>query len=388
VIEARDRIGGRTWTDHESFPGIPFDRGAHWLHSASQNPFVGVADRLGFRYRREFTYKTRHLFSGGGATLAPGTVAAARADLDRSLGAAARLGGVDPMASVADALDPTDPWHRLTWRTLSQMLGRDPDQCGAADLARYRDTGEDWPVEDGYGALVAAHGRTVPMNLSTPALRLDWSGKGVAVETPRGTLRARAAVVTVSTGVLAAGAIRFRPDLPLRIMEAIHGCPLGSFEKIAIRLDRPVSALADAYGDVIDRPPLGRDPVNIVVHPFGRPLLVLHVAGRVGRALEVQGEAAMREAGVEIAAHAFGSDLRRRVRKVEVTRWGSDPWSRGSYSVCRPGQAHARKTLAEPVGDRLLFAGEHTSSDSFGTVHGAHLSGEAAAGRALGLLGA
>jgi monoamine oxidase len=124
------------------------------------------------------------------------------------------------------------------------------------------------------------------------------------------------------------------------------------------------------------------------VHPFGRPLLVLHVAGRVGRALEVQGEAAMREAGLEIAAHAFGSDLRRRVRKVEVTRWGSDPWSRGSYSVCRPGQAHARKTLAEPVGDRLLFAGEHTSSDSFGTVHGAHLSGEAAAGRALGLLGA
>ena len=52
LVEASHRIGGRAHTE-EFVPGQPIDRGCHWMHSASLNPFVGIAQRLGFRYRRE-----------------------------------------------------------------------------------------------------------------------------------------------------------------------------------------------------------------------------------------------------------------------------------------------------------------------------------------------
>src|SRR3954453_21098252 len=50
VLEAMDRIGGRAYTDSETF-GVPWDRGCHWLHSADVNPMRGLADQYGWRYR-------------------------------------------------------------------------------------------------------------------------------------------------------------------------------------------------------------------------------------------------------------------------------------------------------------------------------------------------
>lgn len=46
-IEARNRIGGRAWTDSETF-GVPFDRGCAWLHSGDINPWRPIAADLGF----------------------------------------------------------------------------------------------------------------------------------------------------------------------------------------------------------------------------------------------------------------------------------------------------------------------------------------------------
>ena len=68
---------------------------------------------------------------------------------------------------------------------------------------------------------------------------------------------------------------------------------------------------------------------------------------------------------------------------TKITRWGSDEFSCGSYSVVRPG-ATAREfdALAEPVG-RLYFAGEATIRKHQGTVHGAYLSGVHAANQIM-----
>ena len=67
-----------------------------------------------------------------------------------------------------------------------------------------------------------------------------------------------------------------------------------------------------------------------------------------------------------------------------VTRWGSDPFALGSYSFLAVGSSpddmHA---LAEPAGERLMFAGEATNPEFFGTVHGAYLSGVREAERIL-----
>ena len=56
VLEASHRIGGRGYTE-EILPGVPFDLGCHWLHSASINPFTATADELGFEYIRDWTFE-------------------------------------------------------------------------------------------------------------------------------------------------------------------------------------------------------------------------------------------------------------------------------------------------------------------------------------------
>ena len=63
-----------------------------------------------------------------------------------------------------------------------------------------------------------------------------------------------------------------------------------------------------------------------------------------------------------------------------ITRWGQDPWSRGSYSYLGPGASSAtRRMLARPIDNRLFFAGEATDTEHPATVHGALASGQRAA---------
>lgn len=382
VVEARDRIGGRTLTDSAVFPGIPFDRGAHWLHAAGQNPLRAEADHLGHRYDPSMTYKTRLLFTGTGPSAPGDMMAEARAALNAALDRIAEVGATRDVP-LAECLDPASPWHRLVWRSLSQMIGADPDLCSTADVARYVDPGEDYPVEDGYGALVARVSGDLPVKLDTAVRSINWHGRRIVVETTCGILRANRVILTVPTAVLAAGAIRFDPALPAATLEALVDCPLGAFEKIAMLLDRPLDGYGHAYSDVIDGPPIGREPVNLHVQPFGRPLLVAHLGGRSAEMLVAEGEAAMVAAGHEIVAHAFGGEVARRIVRTAVTRWRADPWALGSYSHCLPGRATARARLAQPIDGRIFLAGEHCSEPSFGTVHGAWESGVRAARAAM-----
>jgi monoamine oxidase len=71
------------------------------------------------------------------------------------------------------------------------------------------------------------------------------------------------------------------------------------------------------------------------------------------------------------------------VKPIGEHRWGIDPFARGSYSYALPGHADDRARLAAPVEDRIFFAGEACSRDSYSTAHGAYETGVAAAENAL-----
>ncbi|WP_111647976.1 flavin monoamine oxidase family protein [Actinoplanes lutulentus] len=63
-----------------------------------------------------------------------------------------------------------------------------------------------------------------------------------------------------------------------------------------------------------------------------------------------------------------------------VSRWGDDPWARGSWSLIgRGGSPADRAALGEPVGGRLRIAGEATHPTRAGMTHGAYEQGVAAA---------
>ncbi|MEK6249075.1 MAG: FAD-dependent oxidoreductase [Planctomycetales bacterium] len=74
---------------------------------------------------------------------------------------------------------------------------------------------------------------------------------------------------------------------------------------------------------------------------------------------------------------------------LKITRWNSDLFACSSYSRILPHALPADfEAMAEPVGDRLYFAGEASSSKYYGTVHGACLSGFRKANHIIKLLAA
>ena len=96
----------------------------------------------------------------------------------------------------------------------ANAAGKDLKDLSAIDKARAQDRNAAIACRQGLGTLIAKLGEQVPLSLSTPASRIGWSNRDVTVETPAGKIAARAAVVTVSSNVLAAGNIKFTPDIP------------------------------------------------------------------------------------------------------------------------------------------------------------------------------
>jgi monoamine oxidase len=385
VLEARDRIGGRAWTDTECFPGIAFDRGGHWLHAAAQNPFTKIADQLGIRYSTDMDWSKRVLFTGGEKRAGTVLMREASSSLMGALERVTEAGEDGKDIAFTELLDPNDPWELLNRRVFHQITSHEPEDCSALDYARYVDEGGDFPVEDGFGTLVARNAVGLPVTLSTPVTRIDWSGKDVKIETSKGTLGAKALILAVPVNVLLAGGIHFTPELPVGTMKALHDCPMGVSEKFAVLLDRPIDGLGHVYGDVVDGPPVTK-AFNLHINPFRRPMLISHFGGGYGRELIAAGEDTVRAIALDAMAEAFGSGIRKRVIATTMTNWVADPFTLGGYSHARPGRAASRLQLAEPIGGRIVLAGEHCSIPFYSTIHGAHVSGIEAAERASRLL--
>jgi monoamine oxidase len=209
--------------------------------------------------------------------------------------------------------------------------------------------------------------------------RIDRSGRRLKVETAGGVIDADAAIVTLPSAVLAAEQVLFSPAL-IEKTEAAAGLPLGLADKLFLSLSDAEEFEADCrlFGHT-DRSGTGAYHFR----PFGRPQIEAYFAGTLAAELEAAGEKAFVDFAIGELTGLLGSDFARRVSSLHLHRWGVDPFSRGSYSFALPGKADCRSVLAEPVEDRLFFAGEACSPSDFSTAHGAYLTGIAAADQAI-----
>ena len=377
VLEAAGRIGGRAWTTlPDALGGAVFDHGATWLHAARRNPLVPLA-ASGDRLINADAVRTERVFVDG----RPAT-AAEQTEYDRAwdrleAAAAPALAGAD--RSLAEAMRPMegDPWARTvaTWEG-AIIAAADADVLSLRDWRRNTLEGPNLQPQEGVGAFVA---RVLagPVHLRAAVTRLHWGGPGVRAETASGTVRAAAAIVTVSTGVLAAEAIRFQPALPDRVLAAVAGLPMGLLTKVALLLPEP-----GRFGLPADTLLSRRDgEMTFDAWPQGRPYVTGFMGGRLAWSLaddkRAAEELARRELALMLGAAASGPAV--------VTNWGTDRLHRGAYAYAPPGQAGQRAALADAFpGERLLFAGEACRTDGLaGTVGGAYLSGRAAADRLL-----
>jgi len=374
LVESRRRLGGRAWTWRDP-SGYQLDLGCGWLHSADENELAVLAAEMGYAVD-----KTPPPWRG---QMNVGAASADQEDSGSAIGAFfARLdeaGESEADQSADRLLEPGCRWNGLINAISTYINGVELDQLSVQDYWRYHDSGVNWRVADGYGTLVAALGEGLDVMFDCPATLIDFTGALVRIATPRGDLRARAAIVTVSTNVLCSGALEFRPALPDK-MAAAAALPLGLADKLFLRLDGAEEFPKDSR--LMGTTQSVRTG-SYHLRPFGRPMIEGYFGGELARELEARGEAAFAAFAADELAERLGAGIRKRLHPIASSAWAHDPDARGSYSHARPGHADARSVLAAPVAERLFFAGEACSEHDFSTAHGAWRTGIAAADAAI-----
>ena len=374
TLEASSRIGGRAHTDLARF-GVPYDIGAHWMHYAGSNPFVRYAKEHGFSAYPAPDTQTLYV---GEREASEAEYSAYDAAYGEAIGAISTAGRRGRDVSPASVVPDGGRWHDLVHFAIGPWeMGKDFDAFSCADWWNSED-GADWFCREGYGAVVAHSARGLDVQLSTRVGSVDWSGSGVVVESDRGRIRAKACIVTVSTGVLASGDLRFVPELPAGKVDSFHGISMGLYDHIALLFDENVLGtgpdeylLYNASTHGAHSPAL----MGLLTNVSGTGLTLADVGGDfAGELEEAGGEAAIDFAKSELRK-MFGGAIERRLVKAHFTRWGRNPLTRGSYASAEPGAFPLRSVLRQPVGARVWFAGEACSPGAWATVGGAHESG-------------
>ncbi len=378
VLEARGRIGGRAHTAQVG--GFPQDLGCGWLHSADRNAWADLAQPLGFTLDKTPPPWSEQAGDQGFPRDEQAAFNAAYAAFDQRVCHAARQPGDRPAAELFEA---GGRWNALIDAVSSFYNGVEYAHVSIKDYTAYDDSGTDWRVTEGYGALIAAFGRDLPVRLDCQVEEIDWNAADVRLSTSQGEVVARAVVVCVPTNILAEERLKLTPALPDKL-EAAAALPLGLADKLLLELSKP--DLFPSDGQLLGRTDT-TETAGYHLRPFGRPLVEAFFGGALAEALEAEGERAFAAFAIDELVGLVGGDVRKRLTPLHATRWGADPFSRGSYSYARVGGSGMRQALAAPVEQRLFFAGEACSTNAFSTAHGAYDSGIAAADAVLAAFG-
>ncbi|MFZ1755849.1 MAG: FAD-dependent oxidoreductase, partial [Caldilineaceae bacterium] len=383
VLEARERIGGRTHTD--SSLGVDIDLGAAWIHGPTANPLVPLAEKYGVGWGLTDFFNAH----GGGvmAFRANGTpideaeytrgiqfFPAAYAHLHNSL---LTVKPGDDIRSLADLLNFGLPGQAaLTgdaaagFYYTSRVRIRYED---AADLDRV-----DWRIgrgyvklpggdllvyDGGFGRLVAGLAAGLDIRTGVVVQRIGYSKMGVTVATSQGDFSAQRVIVTVPLGVLKAGVIDFAPALPMAKQAAIQRIGFGNYEKLALRFPHifwPTGPHRFNYLSDVD-PPLYMAWLNNA-HYTGEPVLVAyHAAGLAQQHQPLVGRISDRRCPGNPAAgvrpRCTRSDL------IRALRLGSGPLQPGQLLLLPTGDDDRRPGRPGRAGGGapLLCGGSHPS---------------------------
>jgi len=245
VIEARDRIGGRTWTVPLG-PGS-IDLGGAWVHSPIGNPVAKALTAVGIETRNDGAYGApMAVWSDGWLDAADATMVTAvlQADWDPTEALAAIresdrfVDGVEWFLADRGLEGRQAELARfaLLWMAGALVIAGDPDRISLAGAAAYAaGSGGNLVPSGGYGAFVDLLAAGLDIRLSTKVTRVEHGGAKASAVTDRGTFEADRAIVTLPLGVLRAGAVSFDPPLEDGHAGAVNRLAMGTEEKLVFR---------------------------------------------------------------------------------------------------------------------------------------------------------
>jgi len=414
VLEARDRIGGRTRTD--TIGGRVVDVGGQWI-GAGHDRLRELTRAAGLDVRPQYTEGSKLLQL---STDAPGRVRRydglipkvswpALAELElaiRSLERKARR--IDPAAPwEADRAEAWDArtlasWARLRFRTrggrevfdaaVRAVMTAEPSAlsflhflfyCASNDgfeaLTSTRDGAQADIVVGGVPAVARwmAAPFTDGVHLNEPVTRVQQSQDGVSVTTTTGCYQAERVVITVPPALL--GGIEFAPRLPVARARVASQSPMGSVIKAVVAYDRPFWREAGLSGEAVSH----SLPFNTVLDASWPEAdggaLVGFFDGKPAMDYADADQATRRQAVIDSLVQYFGPQAATPISYADYN-WLADDWARGCYTgVMPPGvMTTVGHTLRIPCG-RVHWAGTETARRWTGYIEGAIESGERAA---------
>jgi monoamine oxidase len=368
VLEARDRVGGRVWSqplDGAGGSGPVIERGAEFV-LAGYDAMRAWCERFGLALvDTGMSYYVREPRGVDGVDASDmQTAARALAEMPQQDGVAVAelLDRLDVRPEVAGAvrsrIEVSCAWDSrdLSARVVDHVASFEP-------LPSHRVAGGNQRL----ASAMAAHlGDRV--RLSTPVRRIEHADHGALVVSSAGTELYDVVVLTVPLPLMRA--FELIPPLPYERREAYVRLTMGDAAKVhvGLRSPAPTSAVLSvpdrfwcwtAYGE-------GGEVLPVLNGFAGSPAAVDALVDE-----GAQGWAG-RLAGIR-------DDLDLDLATAVVTVWRDDPWAQGAYLAdglaARPGDA---ELVSEPLG-ALRFAGEHTAGEWSGLMEGALRSGSRAA---------
>ncbi len=397
VVEARQRIGGRVWTDLFG-PDVSVDLGAQWIHGITGNPLAEIAKSNALPIFMT-DYDSRKVFSGDGAEWSEDQIKTAEQLFKRVNGSVNQLRKVYRDQHLPD-LPLEKVWSSVATSSVSNATQREIldfeanyeiEHEYAADLNQLSfyhydqgadELGGDVVLPKGYAQIPLLLSKQLDIHLGEAVRRVNTSTSDVTVVTDKKSYKSKRVIVTLPLGVLKSGAVQFDPPLPASKLKAIQAIGFGLMNKICLRFDKVQWPDLHLFNFADSQSRQFCEWVNLSRF-MDAPILAGYNVGQVALDNEKKTDAEVAAIAMQILRKMLGSKLSDPVA-IKVTRWGMDPFSLGSYSYLPPGATgRDNEALSEPVGDKLYFAGEATYQKHTSTVRGAFESGEREANRIL-----
>ncbi len=385
LLEARDRLGGRIYTQPEA--QYPVELGAEFVHGRPQEllalaaeagvPIVPVEG--GFRRK------------SGGSWAEAGSL---MAKVDHLF---ARMPADEPDQSFQHYLDRTGESEEVLQQAMGYVEGfhaADPALISVHSLIRDSRAEEaiqgdhQYRVASGYQSMVQAVVDRIDRQncnrvMNCVVQEISWRKNEVVARTSQAEYVAARAIITLPLGVLKSNSIVFSPVLPEK-QNACSFLEMGPAVRVSLcfceKFWERDSEMTDLGFLFTDDPQF---PTWWTSNPLPYPILTGWAAGGYAVAYSGQSRSEIVHSAVQALGRIMSVDARslgQQMTSAFTHDWQSDPFSRGAYSYAAVGGIAAAEELAAPVEETLYFAGEATNCDGYnGTVHGAIATGRRAA---------
>ena len=273
VFEARDRIGGRLWTDHAL--GIPLDLGASWIHGLKGNPLTKIAEDIGAKLLRT--------------------------DYENYVGRNA-LGIISDDDDFPDWFDEVSEIEHEFGADVAQLSPKAGDE--GEDMR-----GGDAIFANGYSQIADAMLGGYEVKLGHEVNRIAYGKSGVEIGfSDQNNQQFDVAIISVPLGVLKAGVIDFQPSLPKKKQRAINDLGMGLLNKVYLKFDEVFwDKEPDMLGLVGEKRGHFTEWLNLYKYT-GEPILLAFNAGSVAAEIEQLSDSETVAAAMDMLTHIYGKN--------------------------------------------------------------------------------